>query len=98
MFFFLFFFIYKALLHVLPDYLTNFISFRTCNLYNYSQEFLILNIPTVRTKLGKTDSQVYAPKKWNDLQHPHELNHLISLNTFKCLLFNVLQSDCNFNL
>ena len=47
-------FVYKALRHVLPDYLTNFISFRTCNLHARSQESLILNIPNVRTELGKT--------------------------------------------
>ena len=69
-------------------------SFRPCNLHACSQESLILNIPTVRTKLGKTAFQVYAPQKWNDLQRDLEQDHLISLDNFKCLLFNVLQSEC----
>ena len=83
-------FIYKALLHVLQNYITNFISFRTCNLHTCSRESLILNIPTVRTELGKTAFQDYVPRKWNDLQHALELTHLISLDSFQCLLFNVL--------
>ena len=79
------YFIYKALLHVLPDYLTSFISFRTCNLHTRSQEPLILNILNVRTEFGETSFQVYAPQKWNALQRTLELNHLISLDSFKCL-------------
>ena len=46
--------IYKALLHVLSNYLTNFISFRNCNVYTCSLESLILDVPTIRTILGKT--------------------------------------------
>ena len=91
-------FIYKALLNVLPDYLNNFISFRTSNLHTFSLESLISNIPNVRTEFGKTAFQVCAPQKWNDLQLALGLNHLISLDSFKCLFFNVLQSDCNCNL
>ena len=47
-------YIYKALLHVLSNYLTNFISFRNCNVYTCSLESLILDIPTITTTLGKT--------------------------------------------
>ena len=85
-------FIHKALLHVLPNCLTNVISFRTCNLHTHSQESLILNFPNVRTALGKDAFQVYAPQKWKDLQRALELNHLISLDSFKCLFFNGLKS------
>ena len=46
--------IYKALLHVLSNYLTNFISFRNFNFYTRSLESLILDIPTIRTVLRKT--------------------------------------------
>ena len=72
-------FIYKALLHVWPVYLSNFSSFRTCNLHSSSQEPLIINIPTVRTELGKSAFQVCAPQKWNDLQCVLELSsyHII---------------------
>ena len=74
-------FIYKAQLHLLSDCLISFISFRTCNLHTHSQEFLILNIPNIRTEVRKTVSQVCAPQKWNDLQRALELNHLISLDS-----------------
>ena len=79
-------------------YSTSFISFRTCNLHSYSQESLILNIPTARTELEKTVFQVYAPQKWHDLQRALELNPLISLNISKYLFFNVLQSEGNCDL
>ena len=46
--------IYKALLHVLSNYLTNFISFRNCNVYTCSLESLILDIPTIRTIFRET--------------------------------------------
>ena len=85
--------IYKALLHGLLVCVTTFILFRACNLL--TQESLILNIPTVRTTLGKTAFQVYPPQKLNDLQRALELNRFISLGNFKCLLFTVLQSECN---
>ena len=98
-FYIFFFFMYKTLLHVLPDCLTNLISFRTfANFHTRLQESLILNIPTVKTELGKTAFQLYAPQNWNYLQCALELNPLISLDSFKCLLFNVLQSVCNCNL
>ena len=57
-----------------------------------------LVLPTARAKLGKTLFQVYAPQKWNDLQRALKLNHLISLDSFKCLLFDVLQPECNCTL
>ena len=87
-------FIYMALLHVLPHYLKIFISFKTCNVHTCSQESLILNIPTVKNIMGKAAFQVCPPQKWNDLQHNFTINHLISLDSFKYLWFNVLQSEC----
>ena len=79
-------------------YLTSFISFRTCTSHTRSQESLILYSSSVRTKLGKTAFQVYAPQKWNDLQRALELDCFIYLDSFKCLLFTVLQSECDCEL
>ena len=88
-------FIYKALIHILPTYLTSLISLRICNSHTRSQEALILNIPIVRTEMGKTAFKFYAPQRWNYLQSKLKLQSLVSLDSFKNLMVNVLKYECN---
>ena len=87
-------FIHKALLHVLPDYFTSLISFRTCNLHTCSQESLILNIPTVKDQIAEEcfSGMIY----WNDLQRALELDRLISPNAYSsvfCSLSVIVSYD-----
>ena len=78
-----------------PVYPTSLISFRTSNLHTCSQETLILNIPNISTALEKTAFQVYATQMWKNSQCVLELDLLVSLDSFKRPLFNVLQSEGN---
>ena len=58
-------FIYKALLHKLPVYLTNLLTFKSFSYATRAHNALALNIPNVRTNVGTIAFEYFAPFKWN---------------------------------
>ena len=55
----------------------------------------MLNIPTVRTVLGKTSFSSYAPYAWNNLQNILNLESVPSIDAFKNLLNTTLVEECH---
>lgn len=87
-------FIYKALLKKLPLYLLSLLSFRSFNYPTRAQNSLALNIPTVRTEVGKIAFGYFAPLKWNNLLSQLQLDTLIPFNHFKHILIDLMLSEC----
>ncbi len=87
-------FIYKALLKKLPLYLSNLLSFKSLNYPTRSQNPLALNIPAVKTKVGKFAFVYFAPFKWNNLLSQLQLDILIPFNHFKYILVDLMISEC----
>jgi hypothetical protein len=84
-------FVYKALLHKLPTYLTLLyknISYQTC-----SQGWLTLEIPRVSNKLGKSAFRLNAPHCWNNLQNSLQLDVLVALCQFKVLIKHLVAEE-----
>ena len=79
-------FIYKSLLGLLPPYLCLYMC-NTCSHYSLrSQNIIQMQVPTVRTELGKKAFKFSAPSSWNDLQRDLGLTELISLGEFRSVL------------
>lgn len=89
-------FIYKAMLGLLPRYLSDYLVSRSTSAYNLrSQTSLMLFVPRVRTELGKKAFSFAAPFSWNELQTKLGLNSLVSLNMYRRLLDSLEeQSSC----
>ena len=87
-------FIYRALLNQLPVYLTNLLAFRLSNYSIRTHTPLALNVPKVRTEVGKTAFEYFAPFKWNNLLSQLQLNALIPFNHFKHILVDFMHSEC----
>ena len=87
-------FIYKALLKKLPNYLNSLLEPKVGHHHTRSQDYFVLEIPTVSSELGKTAFRFYGPHMWNCLQSVLKLENLISLDRFKILVWNTLRSNC----
>ena len=89
-------FIYKGLLKLLPNYLNSLLEPLTGHHHTRSQDFIVLETPTPKSELGKTAFCFYGPNMWNCLQSVLKLKNLISLDCFKILVMNTLNSEpCN---
>ena len=87
-------FIYKTLLKKLPLYLLSLLSFRSLNYFTRAYNSLALNIPAVKTEIGKFAFDYFAPFKWNNLLSQLQLDTLIPLNHFKYMLVDLMISEC----
>ena len=86
-------FIYSVLL---PVYLTNLLAFRLSNYSIRTHTSLALNVPKVRTEVGKTAFEYFALFKWNKLLSLLQLNAFIPFNHFKHILVDFMHSECTF--
>ncbi len=79
-------FIYKCILGLLPPYLCTYMR-RTSTHYSLrSQDIIQMQVPRVRTELGKRAFQYSAPACWNDLQKDLRLTDFIGLGEFRSVL------------
>ena len=77
----------------LPYYICSLIKQKVASSYCLrSQDIVLLDVPRVRTVLGKTAFMCAAPLAWNSLQAKLKLSIFISLNVFKACL-NEMLSD-----
>ena len=88
-------FIVKALVGKLPSYINCLLSRQTSSFGTRSGNKIMLNIPTVRTVLGKTSFSSYAPYAWNNLQNILNLESVPSIDAFKNLLNTTLVEECH---
>ena len=91
-------FIYKAVLGLLPPYLTAYILPRSAGTYHLrSQDLFLLSVPKARTDFGKKAFNFAAPSAWNQLQNELRLKELVSLYSFKGFLKDLAerQSVCH---
>lgn len=81
----------EALLGRLPTYISSLLSFHTSSYCAHSSYRILLNVPRVRTELGKIAFSSYTPCVWNELQNAVTLEALPPLNILKvCLEGNTL--------
>ena len=84
-------FIYKALIGLLPPYLSSYLTITSNPRYNLrSEDFLNASVPRARTEYGKSAFAYSAPKTWNQLQTTVKLTTLVSLRRFKLLISNLV--------
>ena len=86
-------FTYKALLGMLPLYLTELLNPITSNHNTRSQDMILLKVPKTNTKLGDTAFRVYAPCIWNAYQVKLKLDVLVSFPIFKRFLYNIILEE-----
>ena len=79
-------FIYKAPLKKLPLYLLSLLTFRSFNYFTRAYNPLALDIPAVKTEIGKFAFVYFAPFKWNNLLSQLQLDTRIPFNHFKYVL------------
>lgn len=90
-----FIFIYKAVIGLLPSYLSVF-SLSSNNRYNLrSNSVILFNVPAVRTNLGKIAFKYNAPATWNELQKQLKLNMFIPISDFKFCVTDTLNYQCH---
>ena len=86
-------FTYKALLGMLPLYLTNLLTPSTSSHGTRSQNKLLLKVPKTNTKLGDTAFRIYAPCTWNECQGKLNLDVLVSFPIFKRYLADLILEE-----
>ena len=88
-------FIFKAIDGKLPPYITLLLNWRPRTRGTRSNEWLALDIPSVRSELGKSAFCFDAPTSWNTLQQTLKINTPISYGQFNNLLSNLPTSICD---
>ena len=79
-------FIYKSILGLLPTYLYLHIC-RNFSWYGLrSQDIIQMQVPRVKTELGKRAFKFSALSTWNDVQKDLKLTHLVALRDFKTII------------
>lgn len=77
-------FIYKVIIGLLPLYLCELIKHKNTGQYALrSQNLILLDVPNVRTELGKKAFVYAAPTAWNLLQNELKMRLFITLEAFK---------------
>ena len=87
--------IYKALLGTLPLYINSkfVLAHNSHNLR--SSSWLRCIVPSVRTEAGRRSLSYFGPWSWNDLQTHLKLASLVSLQSFKCKVLELLTTVCS---
>ena len=86
-------FTYKALLGMLPPYLSELLNPIASNHNTRSQDMILLKVPKTNTMMGDTAFRVSAPCIWNTYQVKLKLDVLVSFPAFKRLLHNLILEE-----
>ena len=70
----------------LPSYLMSLLKFKSICHNTRSQSLLSLEIPYIKTDIGKIAFKLFASHKWNTVQEDLRLTQFFSVNQFKSLL------------
>ena len=88
-------FIYKALIGLLPNYISAMLSFNVGSYPTRSSDWITLQVPTVFSELGKSSFSYCAPATWNNLQNHLKLTSFLSIGQFKSLTVSHFTSKCS---
>ena len=88
-------FIYKALYGHLPEYLTSLLNMTTNHYQTRFSDWLMLDVPRVNSKIGKTSFSFCAAHSWNTIQQTLKLSSLISIGQFQNMIKNHYVHVCN---
>ncbi len=86
--------IYKAVMGLLPSYLSVF-SFVENNRYNLRSKNSIIFTISVKSEFGKIASRNNASSSWNALQKQLKLSTFITLNYFKLYVTETFRYKCD---
>lgn len=73
----------KALLGLLPNYITSLLCLRRKNYSTRSSSGIKLEVPRIHSEHGKSAFSYYASWLWNEFQAIIPLETILSLTTFK---------------
>ena len=88
-------FIYKALIGLLPPYISSMLSFNEGSYQTRSRDWITLQVPAVFTELGKSSFSYCAPATWNSVQNYFKLSSFLSIGQFKSLTVSYFTSSCS---
>ena len=71
-------FVYKALVGKLPNSLMSLLKFKSICHNTPSQSLISLEIPHIKTDIGKIAFKFFASHKWNTVQKDLKLNQFLS--------------------
>ena len=87
-------FTYKAIIGMLPLYVSSLLTWPASSHHTRSNDWLTLHVPRVYTELGRSAFSFSAPSAWNSLQSTLKMNSLVSFGHFKSMIVNLLSSVC----
>src|SRR4029434_3281148 len=79
-------FVYKALVGKLMNYLMSLLKLKSICHNTRSKSLISLEIPLIKTNIGKIAFKFFASHKWNTVQVELKLTKYLSVNQFKSLL------------
>ena len=79
-------FIYKSILGLLPTYLYLHICRNVSRYGLHSQDITQMQVPRVKTELGKRAFKFSAPSTWNYVRKDLKLTHFVALGDFKTII------------
>ena len=70
----------------LPNYLMSRLKLKSICHNTQSQSLISLEIPLIKTNIGKIAFKFFASHKWNTVQEDLKLTQYLSVNQFKSIL------------